>query len=85
MNDLFRLLAESQQYTYEPFKKPLPVWDYWYLLALPLCLGIAIVYKSVRCDSMKRVPREAGVLFVTIIAALVLIAGGLALLVNFLA
>jgi membrane protein YdbS with pleckstrin-like domain len=83
MSHLLFLLAAGQ-YVYEPFKKPLPVWNYWYLLALPLCLGIAIVYKSVRCDPMKRVPREAAVLFVTIIAALVLIAAGLAMLVNFL-
>ncbi len=84
MNNLLRVLAESP-YVYEPFRKPLPVWNYWYLLALPLCLGIAIVYKSVRTDSMRRVPKEAGILFVSIIAALVLIAAALALLVNLLA
>lgn len=39
--------------------QPLPLWDVWYLLALPLCAGVAIVYKSVRAKSMRRVPWEA--------------------------
>ena len=44
---------------YHPFKSPLPAWDYWYLLLLPLCLGISIVYKSIKCHQMRRVPRQA--------------------------
>ena len=30
--------------TYVPFMQPLPVWDVWYLLALPLCAAVSIVY-----------------------------------------
>ena len=45
---------------YVPFMQPLPVWDVWYLLALPLCAAVSIVYKSIRCRSMRKVPREAG-------------------------
>jgi membrane protein YdbS with pleckstrin-like domain len=81
MADLVRLLAQSA-YPYEPFNKPLPVWNWWYLLLLPLCLAIAIVYKAIRCDSMKRVPREALGLFVFIIVVMVLTAGALAALVE---
>ena len=44
---------------YVPFMQPLPAWDYWYLLALPLCAAVSIVYKSIRCRSMRKVPREA--------------------------
>jgi hypothetical protein len=44
---------------YTPFMQPLPAWDYWYLLALPLCAAVSIVYKSIRCRSMRKVPREA--------------------------
>lgn len=44
---------------YVPFLQPLPVWDVWYLLALPLCAAVSIVYKSIRCRSMRKVPREA--------------------------
>jgi membrane protein YdbS with pleckstrin-like domain len=79
----FKSLAEAT-YQYEPFKKPLPVWNYWYLLLLPLCLGIAVVYKSIRCESMRRVPKEALALFAFIIVVLVLAAGALAGLVRML-
>ena len=33
------LLAAEE--TFRPFWQPLPVWDYWYLLLLPLCVGVA--------------------------------------------
>ena len=81
---VFWLVAQHSQYHYEPFTKAAPIWDYWYLLLLPLCLGIAIVYKSIRCDSMSRVPRQALELFVFIIVVMVLAAGALAALVNIL-
>lgn len=45
---------------YRPFLDPLPVWDYWYLLILPLCISVAVVYKSMKCRTMGRVPIEAG-------------------------
>ena len=44
---------------YTPFMHPLPAWDVWYLLAIPLCAAVSIVYKSIRCRSMRKVPREA--------------------------
>ena len=49
----------SLHFAYAPFMQPLPAWDYWYLLALPLCAAVSIVYKSIRCRSMRKVPREA--------------------------
>lgn len=70
---------------YKAFQQPAHVWDYWYLLLLPLCLAISIVYKSIRCESMKRVPREAILLFVFIIVVMVATASALAGLVNILA
>jgi hypothetical protein len=45
---------------YRPFLDPLPVWDYWYLLIFPLCIAVAVVYKSMKCRTMSRVPVEAG-------------------------
>jgi hypothetical protein len=41
------------------FLQPLPVWNYWYLLILPLCAAVTVVYKSIKCRSMDQVPREA--------------------------
>jgi hypothetical protein len=66
---------------FRPFWQPLPVWDYWYLLLLPLCLGVSIVYKSLKCREMRQVPREAAVIFVMILLGMVTAAAGLLMLV----
>ena len=67
---------------YVPFMHPLPVWDYWYLLAIPLCAGVSIVYKSIRCRSMRTVPREAAKATAWILVGLVAAAVVLTLLVK---
>jgi hypothetical protein len=56
---------------YTPFMQPLPAWDLWYLLALPLCAGVSVVYKSIRCRSMHKVPVESAKAFFWIIVGLV--------------
>jgi hypothetical protein len=61
------LLAQEAARAFELFRQPLPVWNYWYLLLLPLCAGVSIVYKSIKCREMNQVPREATVIFVMII------------------
>ncbi len=62
---------------------PLPVWDYWYLLILPLCLGIAVVWKSVKCRSMADVPREAAVLLLWILGGFAAAAAALVGLIRY--
>lgn len=52
---------------YTPFVNPLPVWDYWMALILPLTVGVSIAYKSIRCRHMHQVPREATQIAVMII------------------
>ena len=64
---------------YRPFLDPLPVWNVWYLLAVPLCAAIAVVWKSIKCRRMADVPREAAVLFAWIIGGF--LAAGAALVV----
>jgi hypothetical protein len=73
------LLAQAEEAAREfrPFYQPLPVWDYWYLLLLPLCLGISIVYKSIKVRTMSQMPREAAVIFVMILLGMILAAGAL--------
>lgn len=44
---------------FQLFLDPLPVWDYWPWLLIPLSIGVSIVYKSIKCKSMSTVPREA--------------------------
>jgi len=66
------MLAILAEYSYShPFVQPLPVWDYWPWLLLPLCAGVAIVYKSAKCASMRRVPWEATVAFAWILIFMV--------------
>ena len=74
------MLAEA----YRPFKDPLPVWDNtrWPWLLLPLALAISVVYKSIRCKSMRQVPRDAAVLTLVIILGMVAAAVVLALVVR---
>lgn len=69
------VLAEGQREAFRPFWQPLPVWDYWYLLLIPLCAGVSVVYKAIKCHTMKQVPREAAVIFVMILLGMVLAAG----------
>ena len=56
---------------YVPFVYPLPIWDAWPWLIIPLCAGVSIVYKSVKCQSMNLVPKEALQIFVMILVGMV--------------
>jgi ABC-type multidrug transport system permease subunit len=53
---------------YVPFVHPLPVWDWWMLLLIPLTVGVSVAYKAIKCRHMSQVPREA-----TQIAVLILL------------
>jgi hypothetical protein len=73
--------AGPYRYT-RPFMQPLPVWDHWPWLLLPLCIAVAVVYKSIKCRWMRQVPREATVLAVWILAGLSGAAAVLAIVVR---
>lgn len=67
--------------TYVPFFDPLPIWSnpwLWPMLLLPLSAAVAVVYKSIRCKDMSKVPLEAAGLFVLIVLGMGLTAGALA-------
>jgi hypothetical protein len=68
---------------YRPFLEPLPVWNVWFLLIVPLCVGIAVVWKSIKCRTMAEVPREAGVLLLWVIGGFAAAAAALVALVKF--
>jgi hypothetical protein len=70
---------------YTPFMDPLKVWDYWPWLLLPLCFAVSVVYKSVREESMRRVPAESAKATFWIVAGMAAAAAGLFLVVNYLA
>jgi hypothetical protein len=74
--------ALAQSTGYVPFLRPLPVWDYWYLLLMPLCAGVAVVYKSIKCKRMSQVPKEALMIWVWILLGMAGAAAALALVVQ---
>jgi hypothetical protein len=76
------LAQEAARQAFRPFWQPLPAWDYWYLLLLPLCVGISVVYKSIKCRTMRQVPREAAVIFVMILLGMAVAAGVLVAIVR---
>ncbi len=45
-----------------PLLDPLPLWDYWPWLLLPLVVGVSVVYKSIKCRNMREVPKEAAII-----------------------
>jgi hypothetical protein len=55
-------LALLADFVYRPFISPLPLWNYWWTLVFPLCVGVSVVYKAIKMPSMKQVPREAAVI-----------------------
>jgi hypothetical protein len=69
-----------------PFATPLPVWQdtRWPWLIVPLCAGVSIVYKSIKCASMRTVARESLAITLWILLAMGATAVGLAALVRFL-
>lgn len=79
-----RTEGPSPAFEYRPFLTPMPVWDnaVWPWLLLPLCVAVSVVYKSIKCRTMRQVPREATVLTIWILAGMAVAAGVLALIVE---
>ena len=64
----------SMLLAYRPFFEPLPIDRFWYLLAIPLVVAIAVVYKTLKLPTLDRLVPEslllAGqVLFFLVLAA----------------
>jgi hypothetical protein len=75
--------APAGPYHYSrPFLQPLPVWNYWPWLLVPLAVAVAVVYKSIKCSRVKQVPKEAAVLTLWILGGMVVAAGVLAVMVK---
>ena len=70
--------------SYRLFIDPLPIYRYWYWLLLPLCILFSVVYKAVKCESMKDVPRQAISITFWILLGMASAAVGLALVLKFL-
>ena len=67
-----------------PFLDPYPVWanTTWPWLLLPLAIAVSVVYKAIKCHSVRQVPREASVIAIWIVLGMVIAAGALAAIVQ---
>jgi hypothetical protein len=72
----------SAALAYSPFVNPMPIWDYWYVLILPLAAAVAVVYKAIKLDSMRDVPWQAFVITLWIVLGMVAAAVVLAAVVR---
>jgi hypothetical protein len=54
-----------------PFLDPQPWERYWYLLLIPMALGIALAYKAVRVPDMSRFWIQALAMTVQIVAGMI--------------
>jgi hypothetical protein len=65
-----------------PFLQPAPlVQVWWWLLVLPMALGVAMSYKAIRTHDLARWPRDVAWMTTQIVGVIVGIAVGLYLLV----
>ncbi len=72
----------SAPLAWTPFLQPAPaVQHWWWLLVIPMALGVALAYKSIRTHDLRDYPRAVAVMTLQIVGAMVGIAVGLYLLV----
>jgi len=65
---------------FRPFFEPLPIDLYWMLLLIPMVVAISVVYKTIKTDRLRKIPRESAVLAAQIVAFMALAAAALWLL-----
>jgi hypothetical protein len=56
---------------YTPFIDPIKADKWWYLLLIPMSLGIAIAYKGVRTADLKDLPRQVLIMTVQIVVTMI--------------
>jgi hypothetical protein len=70
-------------YQWRPFLDPLQgIWNVWYLLLVPLCAGVAVVWKSIKCETVAKIPGQAAQLLFWILFTMIVAGAGLAGLVR---
>ena len=67
---------------WRPFLTAMPVWDYWFWLLLPLCAGVAVVYKTTKCRTADTIARESVGLAIWIVLGLLGAAAAVAIVVR---
>jgi len=70
----------SHLLAYTPLVTPLPLWNYWAWLLLPLCAAVSIVYKTIKCRFVREIPLQAATITLWIILSMIAVAAGIWLL-----
>ncbi|HPO92019.1 MAG TPA: hypothetical protein PL072_00985 [Phycisphaerales bacterium] len=58
---------------YRPFIDPLTIHDSWYWLLIPMALGIALVYKAVRLQTLEKYWRQVAIMTTQIVIGMILL------------
>lgn len=61
---------------WRPFLDPINLHDQWFLLLIPIALGVSMAYKAVRVHDLRTYPRQVIVMTVQIILAMALLGLG---------
>ncbi|MDY7109436.1 MAG: hypothetical protein SYC29_12440 [Planctomycetota bacterium] len=57
---------------YIPLLDPIPVFhDWWFLLLIPLALGISVIYKAMRVPDLREFWRQVAVMTTLIVLAMI--------------
>ncbi len=65
------ILPAIMTLAWRPFLEPLDLHDHWMWLIIPVALAIAVVYKALKLEDLRRLPFEATRLAAVIIAAMI--------------
>jgi hypothetical protein len=70
---------------YTPFIDPIDAHRWWYVLLIPMALGVAIAYKAVRVADLKDFPRQVAIMTVQIVVAMIALGAASYVFVQFIA
>ena len=70
---------------YTPFIDPINAHRWWYLLLIPMALGISVAYKAVRIPELKDLPRQVIIMTVQIVIAMIALGAGAFVFVQYIA
>ena len=67
---------------WRPILDPLPIDHLWYLLLIPISIGIALAYKSVRVPNLAEYPKQVAVMAIQTMLAMIGLAVGAYLVIE---
>lgn len=67
-------LALSLTLAWRPFLDPLDLHQWWYLLLIPVALGVSMAYKAVRVHDLKAYPWQVGMMTVQVVLGMIALA-----------